>query len=1313
VPFLLDSAASQSLTSVGLAQRILRKEALARRFNLPEKVWFEAADGTIFPCDYTIQLSVKAIFNDGEALWFKDLVLYAVQGFKNQEVLIGRSTLTALKIDLAQLVQSSLRSGTVDRVFQFVKEEEMMEEASSYRRVKKAVHPTPNKPPPHPDGVLLSPKQGSTRNIPTKPEFTKRLTQEEDSEEDELDFMEVALHDSETVKELVAKLLEDARAQGLSATAVAALEKEILREDGLLDVFRSVLGPDPPARVEPIQVQMRDSIYNLKKPPVRRYTPEGSKAIADWMAMLETFGYVRRNKFARIVSPAYPVKKHGIHAEMTPRQKYRLTVDLRAVNSCTVPIWFPLPRLETFASVIAGNKFFGTLDLFNGYWQLPLHPDSQEFFSILTDAGIWTPNRLIQGSRNAAGPFQAIVAEVLGEDLLNKGCILYIDDILVMGATEEMFVRNWLLVLTRLHSVGLKVSALKTRFYTKQAKYCGRIFTAEGASFDPALITSVTSMSPPTKASELRKYLATTNWLRPAVPKYAELVEPLQGYLTELLREDSSKSTKHCKANIDPSEWYSKYHDVFLRINSAIANSTTLAYWDPDQRTCVFTDASDTHWAGIVTQTKEEELLKPMAEQQHTPLAFVSGAFRGSQLNWPTIEKEGFAVYQTCERCEHLLYSHHGFSLFTDHRNLKFLFSLDDSLFSGRKQARDRVERWTVAMRRFNYSIEHIPGTLNVGADMLSRWAAPRIEGAAKMAKTRNMTRMETAAVQSAVTSEEESDNHSSECSACDSSDTSTQSESDSESDDTTSDASAVVSTDTARGRLENSSVAQHLLEFSPQDAPSLAVLKQAQAAVRVGPRSSKGRLLHIHHSDDELDGLWMDEDDKIFVPDTQRLRLRMFVIAHQGLGGHRGSDITLRSLRDKFCWEGMASDVETMCKACLHCQRAKGSGIQPRPWGQIPKASRPNEVIHFDYLYIRSSNSEEIPEYVLVIIDGFSRFVWLTAHKHANAENVVKALLQWFGLFGTVKRWVSDQGRHFLNSVLREMRNHLGVDHHFTATYAPWSNGLVERANKEVVTMLRTLVSEAKIERHDWARYLPIINSMINGTPSSVLGGKAPMTAFMAHEPVSPLNVVFSGITKTVVPVDTLNKSSVTSRVIKLQKALESIVSDVNDVPRRAPPKRRGAKIIDFDVGDFVLVAKPGNRNKDKTMSPWDGPALVVDTVSPKVFEVRHLLTGESRHYHVDFIKRYADKDLKVTTQLKNFVAASAIVTNVRDIFDHRFKDGKWELLVAWEGFEDDEVTWQDLEQLYEDVPEMVISYLKSVVNVEDQRSMHDVLRL
>ena len=96
-----------------------------------------------------------------------------------------------------------------------------------------------------------------------------------------------------------------------------------------------------------------------------------------------------------------------------------------------------------------------------------------------------------------------------------------------------------------------------------------------------------------------------------------------------------------------------------------------------------------------------------------------------------------------------------------------------------------------------------------------------------------------------------------------------------------------------------------------------------------------------------------------------------------------------------------------------------------------------------------------------------------------------------------------------------------------------------------------------------------------------------------------------------------------------------------------------------------------------------------------------------------MDFIKRYADKDLKVTTQLKNFVAASAIVTNVRDIFDHRFKDGKWELLVAWEGFEDDEVTWQDLEQLYEDVPEMVISYLKSVVNVEDQRSMHDVLRL
>jgi hypothetical protein len=521
---------------------------------------------------------------------------------------------------------------------------------------------------------------------------------------------------------------------------------------------------------------------------------------------------------------------------------------------------------------------------------------------------------------------------------------------------------------------------------------------------------------------------------------------------------------------------------------------------------------------------------------------------------------------------------------------------------------------------------------------------------------------------------------------------------------------SSTVDEDTST--IDETAITQQLLEFAAADAPTMTVIRQAQVATKTHAKSFKGRPLH-KCSDGALAGLWVDKDNRVYVPDTMRLRLRLFVVAHQGLGGHRGIETTIGWLRDTFCWEGMVEDVHTMVKGCLHCQRVKGSGIEPRPWGQIPKADGPNQVIHFDYLFIRATDSDDKPEYVLVMIDGFSRYVMLTAHKHANAENVVQALLQWFSLFGIVKRWVSDQGRHFLNAVLTQTRNHLGTEHHFTAAYAPWSNGLVERVNKEVVAMLQTLVSEARIDNSEWPRYLPVINFMLNRTPSAALGGKTPFTAFIGREPDSPLDVVYDGTTKTVVTTGTLDKADIKSKIADIRKSLDAVVREVKYVPRRKPPKRRREKLIDFDIGDYVLVSKTGRRVKDKTTARWDGPAVIVDAVSPKVYEVKHLLTGKKRPYHVDFIRRYADKTLQVTTQLKNFVAAASIVTNIRDILDHRCNGSRWELLVTWQGFDDEESTWQDLEQLYEDASELVVRYIKTVEDKHDQESLREALSL
>jgi RNase H-like domain found in reverse transcriptase len=81
----------------------------------------------------------------------------------------------------------------------------------------------------------------------------------------------------------------------------------------------------------------------------------------------------------------------------------------------------------------------------------------------------------------------------------------------------------------------------------------------------------------------------------------------------------------------------------------------TTAHPDPKQRMCVFTDASDTFNSGMITKVPEHHLDLPVHDQQHQPLAFISGIFRGSQERWTIPEKEAFAVIETVTTHSYLL----------------------------------------------------------------------------------------------------------------------------------------------------------------------------------------------------------------------------------------------------------------------------------------------------------------------------------------------------------------------------------------------------------------------------------------------------------------------------------------------------------------------------------------------------------------------------------------------------------------------------------------------------------------------------------
>ncbi len=115
-----------------------------------------------------------------------------------------------------------------------------------------------------------------------------------------------------------------------------------------------------------------------------------------------------------------------------------------------------------------------------------------------------------------------------------------------------------------------------------------------------------------------------------------------------------------------------------------------------------------------------------------------------------------------------------------------------------------------------------------------------------------------------------------------------------------------------------------------------------------------------------------------------------------------------------------------------------------------------------FDYLFVEEPGPAASHDltYILVIKDSFSHFCYLIPCAEANAFHASTAILQWFSTYGECSTFISDRGLHFKNQLFEELSRRLGTNHYFTAAYSPWANGSVERLNRDILSVLRTILN-------------------------------------------------------------------------------------------------------------------------------------------------------------------------------------------------------------------------------------------------------------
>ncbi|GFW15556.1 retrovirus-related Pol polyprotein from transposon 297 [Trichonephila clavipes] len=174
----------------------------------------------------------------------------------------------------------------------------------------------------------------------------------------------------------------------------------------------------------------------------------------------------------------------------------RFCVDYRKLNDVTKKDSYPLPRIDDTLDTLSGHKWFSTLDLKSGYWQVEIHPEDREKTAFTSGQGLWQFKVMPFGLCNAPATFERLMETVL-KGLTFEACLIYLDDVIIGGRTFEEHLQNIRKVLSKLRDANLNLNPSKSKFFQKEVNYLGHIISAEGVRTDPEKVSAVKNWKRP------------------------------------------------------------------------------------------------------------------------------------------------------------------------------------------------------------------------------------------------------------------------------------------------------------------------------------------------------------------------------------------------------------------------------------------------------------------------------------------------------------------------------------------------------------------------------------------------------------------------------------------------------------------------------------------------------------------------------------------------------------------------------------------------------------------------------------------------
>ena len=163
----------------------------------------------------------------------------------------------------------------------------------------------------------------------------------------------------------------------------------------------------------------------------------------------------------------------------------RFCVDCRKVNHVTRKDAYPLPRVDDILDTLAGSQYFSTLDLLSSYWQVEVDQEDQDKTAFCTPDGLFEFQVMRFGLCNAPATFQRLMELVLA-GLQWTTCLVYLDDVIVVGRNLEEHLLHLKSVFQRMRESNLKLKPAKCALCLEKVNFLGHVVSRDGVATDPA-----------------------------------------------------------------------------------------------------------------------------------------------------------------------------------------------------------------------------------------------------------------------------------------------------------------------------------------------------------------------------------------------------------------------------------------------------------------------------------------------------------------------------------------------------------------------------------------------------------------------------------------------------------------------------------------------------------------------------------------------------------------------------------------------------------------------------------------------------------